>query len=132
MGYFRNRRSAWAVGLALFSLFLQVLIPLGQALAASFLAESGYSNQIWICTHYGFKLAPNNPDGKAPPAQGGNVDCPACMAYAIGMTSLANASEIILPVPSFTRAESIVITYTGRHSVETPSGYLTRAPPVSV
>jgi hypothetical protein len=132
MGYFRARRSTWAVGLALFSLGLQILIPLTQALAASYTSNDSLSSRIWICTHYGFKLASTtDADEKAPPAQGGKADCPVCMANAIGMSSLANAFVPGLTVPPVTGTERIVITYTTRAGFEVPSDYLTRAPPVS-
>lgn len=129
MGYFRTRRSAWAVGLALFSLGFQILIPLTQALASSYTADDGLSNRVWLCTFYGFKLA-NNTDDEVPPDEGGNADCPACIAYAIGMTSLANAFVPLIAVPPVTGAKSIVITYTARVGLKVPSSYLTRAPPV--
>jgi len=132
MGYFRTRRSAWTVGLALFSLGFQILIPLTQALASSYTADDGFSNRIWVCTFYGFKLANYDTDDKVPTDEGGNGDCPACIAYAIGMTSLANAFVPVITVPPVTGTKSIVITYTARVGFEVPSNYLTRAPPVLV
>jgi hypothetical protein len=121
----------WAVGLALFSLSLQILIPLGQALAASYTAGDGFSNQILICTIYGFKHVSTDTGEEIPPEEGGNADCPACMAYAIGMASLANVSAPVLAAPTVTGTESIVISDTARIGIEVPSNYLTRAPPVS-
>ncbi len=132
MGYFRSRRSVWAIGLALFSLSLLTAIPLIQALAARRTADDGVSNRIWVCAFYGLKLVDSAAGKEVPPEEGGSADCPTCMAYAIGMASLANASEPVLRVPLGIKAKSIEFANTGRFSFEVPSAYLTRAPPVSV
>ncbi|MEJ2117217.1 MAG: hypothetical protein P8Y67_00940 [Alphaproteobacteria bacterium] len=129
IGCFRTKKNAWALGLALFSLGLQILIPLTQALAAS-AAGDGASNQVWICTLYGFKPVSNNPGEE--PTKHSKADCPTCLAYAIGMASLNNASEIVLPVPPSARADNIVFANTARFGFEVPSNYLTRAPPFSI
>jgi hypothetical protein len=131
MGYFRARKNVWAVGLALFSLYVQILIPMAQAIAATSGPKDGFSNRIWICTHYGFKLASSDTGEELPPAKGGNADCPTCLVYAIGLASLANTSEVTLPVPPNAEAENIVFTSTARFSFEVPSDYLTRAPPIT-
>jgi hypothetical protein len=132
MGYFRSRRSVWAVGLALFSLSLLTAIPLIQALAAGRTADDGVSNRIWVCAFYGLKLVDSATGKEVPPEEGGSADCPTCMAYAIGMASLANASEPVLRVPMWIKARSIDFVYTSWLGSEIPSAYLTRAPPLSV
>ncbi len=132
MGYFRSGRSVWAVGLALFSLSLLILIPLVQALASSRTADDGVSGRIWVCAVYGLKLFDGATGKEVPPDEGGNADCPTCMAHAIGMASLANASEAVLPVPPRIKARTIDVAYTSRLGFAVPSAYLTRAPPVSL
>ena len=122
----------WAIGLALFSLYLQILLPVVQAHAVSRDADDGAFGRIWICTYYGLTLLDDGGNGKPPLQQGGKADCPTCFAYAIGTASLANASEVVLHVPLGTKAESIDFAFTARLSFEVPSGYLTRAPPIPV
>ncbi len=132
MKYFRSEKSVWAVAFALFSVYLQVLLPLGQAFAASQINEDGFSSRLIICTLYGPKLVYDEQGEEVPPEEGGIVNCPVCIAYAIGNAALVGSSEIILPVPHVLIEKSNIVVDVVPSGFTAPFAYLTRAPPVAV
>jgi hypothetical protein len=132
MKYLRSDRNGWAVLLSLFALYLQIFLPLGQAVAASRPADDGISSRIIICTLYGPKLIYDAMGKEVPPEDGGMVDCPVCLALAIGASALAHSGEPVLPVPPTTIEKSIDIAYAVLDGLSTSASYLTRAPPAAV
>jgi Protein of unknown function (DUF2946) len=130
MKYLRSERGIWAFALAIFSIYLQILLPLGQAFAASQADDDGFSNQIIICTLYGPKLIYDAQGKEVPPEEGGMIECPVCVTYAIGNAALVSSAEIILPIPSAVIVKSISVVDVIPGGFTAPSAYLTRAPPV--
>ncbi len=92
-----GRLAAWA---ALFSMCLQVLLPLGQAVAASNrTGEALFSAPMIICTLYGVKVIDPATGEELPSDKGGSGDYPVCPAFGIGKLSLNTAVTVELPEP---------------------------------
>jgi len=131
MKHLRSGGKLWAVALALFSLCLQILLPVGLGMAASRPVDDGFSNRILVCTLYGPKIIYDATDKEVPPEDGGNVQCPVCVAYAIGMASLGNAAQIVLPLPQYDAQKTFWGASVALLKGEVASSYLSRAPPLS-
>jgi len=69
----------WAHKLALVALVVQVLMPLGNALAAEKFKQSGpiSANTLALCTQFGIQIKSITPDDGAPNAKT-MWDCPIC------------------------------------------------------
>lgn len=122
----------WAFSLALFSIYLQVFLPLGLATAASRTADDGYSNRIVICTPFGIKLIYDARGQEVPPEEGGIVDCLDCIAKTIGTAATLPSAAVVIPIQRTSVERSVAVVYALPFGIEASSAYLTRAPPVSV
>jgi hypothetical protein len=129
LAYLRSGNNLWAVVLAVFSLYIQTLLPLAQAVAASHVEDDGFSNKVLICTGHGVKLIYDARGQEVPPEEGGNIDCPTCMAYAIGMASLATHAEITLPQPPSDSGSTVTASHKALVGFADSTAYQTRAPP---
>lgn len=132
MQQLRKERRTGASLLALFSLFVQLLLPLLQASALARSPGDGFSLPTIACTLYGAKFV-NDASGKIiPPDQGGDVECPVCVAHAIGMAALDTAVALAVPAPQRRVLASIDTAHSLPVDIAAPSRYRTRAPPVLV
>lgn len=116
--------------LALFALYLQILLPLGQAVAVS-LDDSGLPTRLVICTSYGIRLVDIGSGEKAPDRSGDGETCPVCLAYSIGTTSLDNSVEISIDAPRLRVASLLPSAEAGFISQFLPGDRTARAPPAS-
>lgn len=129
--YLRSKKSRWAVLVALAGLWLQILLPVGQAVASS-LSEDGFPDRIFICSPYGPKLFDLTSGEIVPVNESGSGSCPICLAYAIGFSALNNAEAAEFQAPSLVVQAQIDAAYSCLGGQDCQRPYLSRAPPFSV
>jgi len=80
--------SQWAHKLALVALVVQVLMPLGNALAAEKFKQSGpiSANTLALCTQFGIQIKSITPDNNNAPTAKTMWDCPICQLQIGGDT----------------------------------------------
>jgi hypothetical protein len=132
MKYLRTEGTRWAVTLALFGLFMQIFIPLAQAISIGD-DEDGFPTRMVICTLYGTKVIDIiTGEEVSSETDNGSEACPVCSAFLIGATSIAGVPELSLPTPAYTSSfiaaplEAILVAKSGS------SRYTARAPPLKI
>ena len=102
---------------------------MAQGLAASRAIEAGQDIPAWVCTSQGYQQIALGDEQPAPDHSNKTIDCPVCLAHAIGMAAMLPGTGGDLPAP-LTR--SFVLTGTpqaGPSLASTAAPYHTRAPP---
>jgi hypothetical protein len=82
MGYLRTAGNRWAVTLALFALFIKILVPIGQAIPIG-QDENGSPIPLVVCTLYGTSVLNSKTGKEAPDKRGSQETCPVCAAFSI-------------------------------------------------
>ncbi len=80
MKLFRERFRNWALGLALFALIFQALIPFAQAIPLDRDGDSGFDSLI-ICTAWGIKVLQLTTGKETPVKQTSEQNCPVCSVH---------------------------------------------------
>lgn len=129
MNFLTHKGRLWATAFALFSLYVQILVPMAQGLAASKAVQAGQDLPVWVCSSQGYQQIALG-DGQPVPDQPSKaIDCPVCMAHAIGMATLLPAAGAELPV---LLPHSFALTGKAQSAPShnaAPAPYHTRAPP---
>lgn len=124
----------WAAKMALWALFLQILLPLGQGIALP-TANDGTPRTLVICSANGGLRTVTLPAGKDDPArdptQSVQRDCPICLSYAAG-NHLAVPDLAPLPHPLAAAARLLGGTVTAPRAYDRTSHPQARAPPQTV
>lgn len=130
MRLFREKLRDWAMGMALFALIFQALIPAAQAIPVSRNSGGGFDSLV-ICTAWGVKVLQMTTGKEAPVKQTTPEKCPVCSVHNMKL-SLAGM-DMPAPEPSFLGGEVIIPVL--RHDAPV-LGVITlsaiRAPPASV
>ncbi len=91
MRLFREKLRDWAMGMALFALIFQALIPAAQAIPVSRSSGGGFDSLV-ICTAWGVKVLQLTTGEEAPVKQTAPEDCPVCSVHVLKL-SLAGAGS---------------------------------------
>jgi hypothetical protein len=129
MKYLRTNGTRWAVTLALFGLFMQIFIPLAQAISIGE-EEDGFPSRMVICTLYGIKVIDIITGEEAPSKTDSSREtCPVCLAFSIGDTSLTGVPELSTPVPVHTSSFVVTALEAVLSTQSNFNRYAARAPP---
>ena len=129
MKYLRTEGTRWAVTLALFSLFMQIFMPLAQAVSIGE-DEDGFPSRMVICTLYGVKVIDIVTGEEAPSdTDNSRKTCPVCLSYSIGDTSLTGTPGFSIPAPEYTSASAVLPLEAVLLAQSTSNNYAARAPP---
>ena len=128
----RRHRNRWGFLFAFFAIYLQFLLPVGHAIAASNSSSDMLPGRTIVCTAYGLRHI-DIETGKdvTPVAEQVLSNCPICLSIEKGGTALpaSDVSEILL-------LNAVPVVH-GSLVSELPdpalnTGYLSRAPPYGV
>ncbi len=114
--------------LALFALYLRVLIPLGQAIPLGH-DENGFPTRLVVCALYGPQVLDVKPGEEAPDGQINRERCPVCAAFSIGATLLDGDAAASIDVPQFSIASPFAPAEVNIASQFLPGSRTARAPP---
>ena len=128
MEYLRTERARWALTLALFGLFMQIFVPLAQAISIGD-SEDGFPNRMVICTLYGVKVIDITTGKNVPDSDDSRETCPVCMTFSIGTNSLGGSVELPVPLPFGNYISNSVASETVLSSQLDDGNYAARAPP---
>jgi len=129
MKLFRERFREWAMGLALFALIFQALIPFAQAIPVDRDGDSGFDSLI-ICTAWGIKVLQLTTGEEAPVKQTTEQNCPVCSVHSFKLS--LPGMDVPAPEPTFReRGERIVPVDYAVPEVAVLVRAGIRAPPVS-
>ncbi len=98
MRFFRERIRDLALGLALFALIFQALIPAAQAIPVDRDREGGFDSLV-ICTAWGVKVLQLTTGKESPVKQTKPADCPVCSVHNLKLS--LPGIDVPAPVPSF-------------------------------
>jgi hypothetical protein len=129
MRIFREKLKEWALGLALFAMLLQALIPAAQALPLDRDGDSGFDALI-ICTAWGIKVLQLTTGEEAPVKQTSAVECPVCSVQTLKL-SLPGV-DVPAPLPSFRAGRPVrpVVGYVPPEQDHVTHSHI-RAPPLA-
>ena len=129
MKLFRERFRDWAMGLALFALIFQALIPFAQAIPVDRDGEGGFDSLI-ICTAWGVKVLQLTTGEEAPVKQTSEQKCPVCSVHNLKLS--LPGMDVPAPEPAFReRGERVVPLDHAAPAVAVLVRASIRAPPVS-
>ena len=129
MRYFRTAESRWASTLALFALYMQILLPLGQAVSVG-QDENGFPIPLVICTLYGVDVLDVKPGEEAPDKPTSHTSCPVCTVLSIGGVLSNNDAGALSDAPEFSIVSLPSPTEVNIASQFLPGSRTARAPPV--
>ena len=106
MKLFRERFRDWALGLALFALIFQALIPFAQAVPVDRDGDSGFDSLI-ICTAWGVKVLQLTTGEEPPVKQTSEQECPVCSVHNLKLS--LPGMDVPAPQPvRLTRGERVI------------------------
>ena len=129
MKYLRAEGTRWAVTLALFGLFMQIFIPLAQAVSIGE-NEDGFPSRMVICTLYGAQVVDLVTGEEVPDSDSGRETCPVCVAFSIGDTSLSGVPDFSVPAPVYVPSPTVTPLEAVLATQSSSNHYTARAPPV--
>jgi len=128
MKYLRTDGTRWVVTLALFGLFMQIFIPLAQAISIGD-DEDGFPSRMVICTLYGTKVIDVVTGQEFLDSDSSRETCPVCVVFSIGTKSLASTQEFSISVPVRTSLNAVTPLEAVLSTQSSSSDYAARAPP---
>ena len=129
MRYLRTAGSRWAVRLALFALFIKILIPIGQAIPIG-QDENGSPIPLVVCTLYGTDVLNSKTGKESPDKRGSQETCPVCAAFSITGTFDTDVGALI-DVPQNHVVSLLLPAEVNILSQFLPGSRTARAPPTS-
>jgi hypothetical protein len=127
--YFRTAEGRWASVLALFALYMQVLIPLGQAVSVGE-DENGFPIPLIICTPYGIEVLKAKPGEEAPDKQTSHTACPVCTVLSMGGVLPQNDAGALSDAPEYSIVSLPSPAEVNIASQFLPGSRTARAPPL--
>jgi len=97
MRAFRGQMREWLMGLALFALIFQALIPAAQAVPVQRDGPPGLDVLV-ICTGFGIKVLEQTTGEKSPVKQTSQFECPVCSVHSLKLSF--STADIPLPLPA--------------------------------
>ena len=129
MRYLRTDGIRWATMVAMLGLWMQLFLPLAQAIAFD-REGGGQPFRMIICTQFGAQIIDLLTGEEVPDSEADRETCSVCLSYSIGTAALDNAADNGLVVPRFgvlttTPLSELILT-----SQAVMSCHGARAPPV--
>ena len=129
MKLFRERLRDLALGLALFALIFQALIPFAQAIPVDRDGDSGFDSLV-ICTAWGVKVLQLTTGKEAPVKQTSEQKCPVCSVHNLKLS--LPGMDVPAPEPlSLVDGERVIPADYDAPEVAVLVRAAIRAPPVS-
>jgi len=129
MKLFRERLRDLALGLALFALIFQALIPFAQAIPVDRDGDSGFDSLV-ICTAWGVKVLQLTTGKEAPVKQTSEQNCPVCSVHNLKLS--LPGMDVPAPEPSsLVDGERVIPADYDAPEVAVLVRAAIRAPPVS-
>ncbi len=129
MRIFREKLKQWALGLALFAMLLQALIPAAQAVPLDRDGDSGFDALI-ICTAWGIQVLQLTTGEEPPVKQTSPVECPVCSVNTLKLS--LPGIDVPAPQPAFRVSHPVrpALGYVPPEQVHFSHSVI-RAPPVA-
>ena len=128
----RRHRNRWGFLFAFFAVYLQFVLPVGHAIAASYSSDDMLPGRTIVCTAYGLRHI-DLETGKdvTPVAEQVLSNCPICLSIEKGSKALpvSDVSETLL-LNTVPVVHGNLVSKLPDHALNT--GYLSRAPPSGV